>query len=46
MLEWEIAKTSADAAAEFDRTMQFVAAVIAELKRDPNLGQVPLTPNP
>ena len=34
----EIAKTSKDAAAEFDRTMSFVAAVIAELKRDPNLG--------
>ena len=39
VLEWEIAKTSADAAAEFDRTMQFIAAVIAELRRDPNLGQ-------
>jgi len=39
VLEWEIAKTSADAAAEFDRTMQFVSALIAELKRDPNLGQ-------
>ena len=38
VLEWEIAKTSKDAAAEFDRTMQFVATVIAELKRDPNLG--------
>ena len=42
VLEWDIAKTSADAAAEFDRTLQFVAAVIAELKRDPNLGQARL----
>ena len=51
VLEWEIAKTSSDAAAEFDRTMQFIAALIAELKRDPNLGQVAavvvaLTPTP
>ena len=38
-LMWEIAKSSKDAAAEFDRTMQFCAAAIAELKRDPTINQ-------
>ena len=37
-LVWEIAKTSGDAAKEFDRTMEFIAAVITELKTDPSLG--------
>ena len=39
VLVWEIAKSSADAAKEFDRTMEFVAAAIAELKKDPTIGQ-------
>ena len=38
-LTWEIAKNSGDAAKEFDRTMEFVAAVIAELRKDPTVGQ-------
>jgi glyceraldehyde-3-phosphate dehydrogenase (NADP+) len=36
---WEIAKTSADAAKEFDRTMDFIGAVISALRADANLGQ-------
>jgi len=39
VLMWEIAKSSSDAAKEFDRTMDFVAAAIAELKKDPTIGQ-------
>jgi len=39
VLMWEIAKTKGDAAKEFDRTMEFVAAVIAEIKRDPTVQQ-------
>ena len=39
VLMWEIAKNSGDAAKEFDRTMDFVAATIAALKADPTLGQ-------
>ena len=35
VLMWEIAKSAPDAAKEFDRTMDFVAAAIAELRRDP-----------
>ena len=38
-LMWEIAKTSGDAAKEFDRTMEFIAAAIAELRKDPTVGQ-------
>lgn len=38
-LMWEIAKNSDDAAKEFDRTMDFVDAVIAELRKDPTVGQ-------
>lgn len=38
-LMWEIAKNAKDAAAEFDRTVTFVQAVIAELKKDPTVGQ-------
>jgi len=37
-LIWEIAKTSSDAAKEFDRTMDFIAAAIEELRRDPSVG--------
>ena len=36
---WEIAKNAGDAAKEFDRTMEFVDAVIAELRKDPTVGQ-------
>ena len=36
VLMWEIAKTADDAAKEFDRTMDFIAAVIAELRREPS----------
>jgi hypothetical protein len=39
VLMWEIAKTAGDAAKEFDRTMEFVAAAIAELRKDPSVGQ-------
>ena len=39
VLMWEIAKSKPDAAKEFDRTMEFVAAAIAELKKDPTIGQ-------
>ena len=38
-LMWEICKNTKDAAAEFDRTMIFIKAVIAELKKDPTVGQ-------
>ena len=38
-LMWEIAKTSGDAAKEFDRTMDFVAQAIAELRKDASVGQ-------
>ena len=38
-LVWEIAKSLKDAAAEFDRTIVFVQSVIAELKKDPTVGQ-------
>jgi glyceraldehyde-3-phosphate dehydrogenase (NADP+) len=38
-LIWEIAKSSKDAAAEFDRTIVFIKAAIAELKKDPTIGQ-------
>ena len=38
-LMWEIAKNAGDAAKEFDRTMEFVDAVIAELRKDPTVGQ-------
>lgn len=38
-LMWEIAKSSKDAASEFDRTMGFIAAAIAELRKDPSVGQ-------
>lgn len=38
-LIWEIAKSSKDAAAEFDRTILFIKAAIAELKKDPTIGQ-------
>ena len=38
-LMWEIAKTSGDAAKEFDRTMEFIDAVIAEVRKDPTIGQ-------
>ena len=37
VLMWEIAKTGADAAKEFDRTVDFVRAVIDELRADPSL---------
>ena len=37
VLMWEIAKTGADAAKEFDRTVEFVREVIKELKADPSL---------
>jgi len=37
-LMWEIAKTAGDAAKEFDRTMDFVAAVIKALRADPTVG--------
>ena len=39
VLMWEICKTKADATKEFDRTMDFIAAAIAELRRDPTVGQ-------
>jgi len=39
VLMWEIAKTAGDAAKEFDRTMDFIAQAIAELKKDPSVGQ-------
>jgi glyceraldehyde-3-phosphate dehydrogenase (NADP+) len=41
ILRWEIAKTSADAAKEFDRTMDFIASTIATLKKqvEEGLGQ-------
>ena len=39
VLMWEICKSASDAAKEFDRTMEFIAATIAELKKDPTIGQ-------
>lgn len=39
VLMWEICKSASDAAKEFDRTMEFIAASIAELKKDPTVGQ-------
>ena len=39
VLMWEIAKNAKDAAQEFDRTVVFIHAVIAELKKDPTVGQ-------
>ena len=39
VLMWEIAKSAPDAAKEFDRTMDFVAAAIEQLKKDPTMGQ-------
>ena len=39
VLMWEICKSSGDAAKEVDRTLEFVAAAIAELKKDPTVGQ-------
>jgi glyceraldehyde-3-phosphate dehydrogenase (NADP+) len=38
VLMWEIAKTRSDATKEFDRTMDFIAAVIEQLKTDPSGG--------
>ena len=38
-LMWEIAKSTTDAAAEFDRTILFIQAAIAQLKKDPTVGQ-------
>lgn len=38
-LVWEIAKTSGDAAKEFDRTMDFISQAVAELKRDASIAQ-------
>jgi len=38
-LMWEICKNSKDAAAEFDRTMVFIKAALAELKKDATVGQ-------
>ena len=38
-LVWEIAKSTKDAASEFDRTILFTKAAIAELKKDPTIGQ-------
>eukprot|EP00967_Tisochrysis_lutea_P156039 scaffold313647_cov31-Tisochrysis_lutea.AAC.2 len=38
-LMWEIAKTASDAAKEFDRTMDFIAEVIAELRKDASVSQ-------
>ena len=39
VLMWEIAKNADDAAKEFDRTMDFIAAVIKTLRTDPSVGQ-------
>lgn len=36
-LMWEICKSAADAAKEFDRTMEFIALVIEQLKADPTV---------
>eukprot|EP00306_Pavlova_sp_CCMP459_P005641 CAMPEP_0185156494 /NCGR_PEP_ID=MMETSP1139-20130426/1155_1 /TAXON_ID=298111 /ORGANISM="Pavlova sp., Strain CCMP459" /LENGTH=606 /DNA_ID=CAMNT_0027721493 /DNA_START=15 /DNA_END=1834 /DNA_ORIENTATION=+ len=38
-LMWDIAKNSSDAAKEFDRTMDFVKAVITEIRADPTIKQ-------
>jgi glyceraldehyde-3-phosphate dehydrogenase (NADP+) len=40
VLMWEICKNAEDAAKEFDRTMDYVAASIAELKRDSQHGHL------
>jgi len=37
VLMWEICKNTSDAAKEFDRTMDFIAAVIKELRADPTI---------
>lgn len=37
ILMWEICKNTADAAKEFDRTMEFIALTIKELRDDPTL---------
>ncbi|KAG8464508.1 hypothetical protein KFE25_009876 [Diacronema lutheri] len=37
VLMWEICKNTADAAKEFDRTMDFIALTIKELKADPTV---------
>ena len=38
LLMWEIGKTASDAAKEVDRTLEFITAVIAQLRRDPSVG--------
>jgi len=38
-LMWEIAKTAKDAEQEYDRTIVFIKAVIAAIKKDPTVGQ-------
>ena len=38
-LMWEICKNTEAATAEFDRTMVFIRAAIAEIKKDPTVGQ-------
>ena len=39
ILMWEICKSASDAAKEVDRTMEFIAASIEELRNDPTIGQ-------